>query len=55
MDKQHPFTTTDEERARRRAQRIAARRARERARRRRLLRRVLPVAFDLGTHGGRRQ
>lgn len=44
MDKQHPFTTTDEERARRRAQRIAARRARERARRRRLLRRVLPVA-----------
>lgn len=43
MDKQHPFTTTDEERARRRAQRIAARRARERARRRRLLRRVVPA------------
>ena len=44
MDKQHPFTTSEEERARRRAQRIAARRARQRARRRRLLRRIIPAA-----------
>ena len=44
MDRQHPFTTTEEERARRRAQRIAARKARQRARRRRLLRRIVPAA-----------
>lgn len=44
MDRQHPFTTTEEERARRRAQRIAARKARQRARRRRLLRRIIPAA-----------
>ena len=44
MDRQHPFTTTEEERARRRAQRIAARKARQRAHRRRLLRRIIPAA-----------
>lgn len=44
MDRQHPFTTTEKERARRRAQRIAARKARQRARRRRLLRRIIPAA-----------
>ena len=44
MDRQHPFTTTEEERSRRRAQRIAARKARERKRRRRMLKRLVPVA-----------
>lgn len=44
MDREHPFSTSDEERSRRRAQRIAARRARERQRRRRLLRRLVPAA-----------
>lgn len=44
MDRQHPFTTTEEERARRRAQRIAARKARERQRRQRLLKRLVPAA-----------
>ena len=44
MDRQHPFTTTEEERARRRAQRIAARKARQRRQRRRLMKRVIPAA-----------
>ena len=62
MDREHPFSTSDEERSRRRAQRIAARRERERQRRRRLLKRLVPASclalalvfgvFLLGKLGG---